>query len=197
MSRVVLVRHGETSLNAGGGSAERIRGWKDIPLDSEGEAQAKREAQFLSKYDVVEICSSTLARAMDTGQAIAEVAQVKVVPTTNLLPWNLGELQGELVSSVRDTMIWYQQHENNCPTRGEPFKTFRLRFLSYLMLKLEEATKLAPDDVVVLVTHSRNLQTVKAWEVAGFPADLYIDTDRMNDYSDETSTGERLTLKVT
>ena len=70
MPRVLICRHGETKLNAGGESAERIRGWKDIPLDDNGQRQAQELAKELAVYDIREIWSSPLSRAFDTAMAI-------------------------------------------------------------------------------------------------------------------------------
>lgn len=194
MGRVLLVRHGETSYNKGGESAERIRGWIDMPLDQDGYAEADRLAHSLKDHDIVEVFTSPLLRARDTALRISKAAHVGMRPNISLLPWNLGVLQGQLVKHAKTVMSYYVEHEDETPEGGEPFAQYRERFLEFVTRKMEEASHLGKDDFIVLVTHSRGLQITKAWEAAGTPDDLHISIDRMNDYSDETGTGGVLSL---
>lgn len=194
MGRVALARHGETKFNKGAGGAERIRGFLDVELDSEGEAEAKRLGREFSRYDVREVYVSPLRRARVTGAEIASACKAPLHVMPSLLPWNLGDWQGQPVKDVIAAMKKYTEQEHLCVPGGEAFKEYRKRFLSFLSDKLIAAQSLPKDDFLVLVTHSRGLQITKAWAAAGFPEDLSIDVERMNDYSDETSTGGTLVL---
>jgi len=198
MPRVIIARHGETKLNVNDSeSAERIRGWKDIPLDGEGVRQANALAKKLSEYDVREIYSSPLSRAFDTACAIASACHVGPVhKEASLLPWHLGSLQGELVMTSIPAVAAHIEHENEEVDKGESFATFRERFLSFLKDKCKQAESWAKDDIMVLVCHSRNVQITKAWLAAGCPDDLTIDVPTMNSYDDETGTGSMLVVKV-
>ena len=198
MGRVALARHGETALNKGAGthgeSAERIRGFLDVPLDHEGEAEAKRLGREFARYDVVDVYVSPLQRARVTGEAIASAAHAPLHVMVSLLPWNLGDWQGQPVKDVIAAMKKYTEQDHLCVPGGEPFSAYRQRFLSFLAEKLKAAQSMPKDDFLVLVTHSRGLQITKAWAAAGFPEDLGIDVERMNDYSDESGTGSSLIL---
>jgi probable phosphoglycerate mutase len=67
-TRIVLVRHGQTALNAEG----RLRGLADPPLDDTGIAQARATAQALHAFDPSHVLSSPLQRAVRTAAIIAE-----------------------------------------------------------------------------------------------------------------------------
>jgi broad specificity phosphatase PhoE len=198
VGRVALARHGETEFNRGAGghgeSAERVRGFLDVKLDPEGEAEAKRLGRLFSRYDVREVYVSPLTRARVTGEQIAAACGAPLHVMASLLPWNLGAWQGEAVKDVIDAMRKYTEQEHLCVPGGEPFCAYRQRFLSFLSAKCTAAREMDKDEFLVLVTHSRGLQITKAWAAAGYPEDLSIDVERMNDYSDETNTGGTLML---
>ena len=62
-TRIIAIRHGETTWNADG----RVQGHTDIGLSDTGRAQAQRLAQALAGRDRLDaIYSSDLARARDT-----------------------------------------------------------------------------------------------------------------------------------
>ncbi|WP_255454098.1 MULTISPECIES: histidine phosphatase family protein [Cryobacterium] len=63
-----LIRHGQTDWNA----AMRIQGLSDIPLNDTGRAQAAEAVGHLADYDWDFIVSSTLSRAAETADLIAD-----------------------------------------------------------------------------------------------------------------------------
>lgn len=68
MTRICLVRHGETEWNA----QQRIQGNLDIPLNANGMAQADAAARGLVGAGIESIYSSDLARARQTAEAAAQ-----------------------------------------------------------------------------------------------------------------------------
>lgn len=66
--RLVLVRHGETDWNRIG----RFQGIQDIPLNTTGQAQAGRAAQFLQSVPFDFAVSSPLQRSWATAEAILQ-----------------------------------------------------------------------------------------------------------------------------
>ena len=66
--QLLLVRHGQTPLNADG----RLRGHLDPDLDAVGLAEVTALARALAPMRLVRILSSPLRRAMATAEAIAE-----------------------------------------------------------------------------------------------------------------------------
>jgi probable phosphoglycerate mutase len=70
---ILLVRHGETAWNA----ENRFQGWADIPLNVNGEAQAKRAALALRELlpedrAIHLVATSDLARARQTAEILRE-----------------------------------------------------------------------------------------------------------------------------
>jgi broad specificity phosphatase PhoE len=65
MGRLILVRHGHTSLNSPG-SDERLRAWLDVPLDEKGMQEVAETAKKLTKYPIEVIYCSDLRRARQT-----------------------------------------------------------------------------------------------------------------------------------
>jgi len=66
MTRILLIRHGETAWNA----VRRLQGHIDIPLSPTGERQAEALARALAAEPLDAIISSDLGRALQTAQAV-------------------------------------------------------------------------------------------------------------------------------
>lgn len=195
MGRIVLVRHGKTALNAGGESAERIRGWRDVPLSTEGIHEAERLGREFKGKPVKEIYCSPLIRARETARNIALTTEAPMHINIALLPWHLGFMTGEPVKSVIKTMNERVQHEDEPVKGGEPFSSYRKRFLGFLKRKVDEACPLPNDEFLILVTHSRGLQITRSWIANGSPDDLTIDVPTMLNYEAEVGTGGQLWMR--
>jgi len=77
MTRLLLIRHGETWANRGGIFA----GYTDAQLTDIGYKQAEKTAQYVTEhYDVDRVYASDLQRAFETGKAVADHLGVEVVP---------------------------------------------------------------------------------------------------------------------
>ncbi len=91
MTRIVLIRHGQTILNR----EDRIRGQLDPELDETGLAQAQLTAQYLSaRWPVTAVYSSPLRRAMQTAQAVSCAQDLQARPFDAMLDLNFGDWQG-------------------------------------------------------------------------------------------------------
>ncbi len=66
-TEIILIRHGETAWNA----ERRLQGHIDIPLNAEGEQQARALGASLQHTPLAAIISSDLQRAQQTAQAVA------------------------------------------------------------------------------------------------------------------------------
>ncbi|RYB91098.1 histidine phosphatase family protein [Nocardioides oleivorans] len=84
--RLVLLRHGRTEWN----HALRAQGHSDVPLDAEGEAQAKAVAPVLAAMDPVAVWTSDLARASGTARAVADQAGLEPVHDARLREFSMG-----------------------------------------------------------------------------------------------------------
>lgn len=159
---IIMVRHGYTSLNGTNSSAERIRGWTDVPLNEEGHYQAERLGRELAKVEIEEIHCSNLSRAEATAKAIqrANVNQPPVEPTPLLRPWNLGIYQGKPAKEATKELEVYVEHPDREVPRGESFDTFSHRclveFIGPLMAHVEQEKS-----IECVVTHSRVLRRLR------------------------------------
>ena len=88
MTTLCLVRHGETAWNVEG----RLQGHLDIPLNAQGEDQARRLARELAGEAFDLIVSSPLQRALATAQAVAQGRSIRLDP--RLRERQFGALQG-------------------------------------------------------------------------------------------------------
>jgi Histidine phosphatase superfamily (branch 1) len=69
MGKLILVRHGHTSLNRPGDD-ERLRSWLDVPLDDKGMEEVAKTADTLRKYPIDVIYCSDLRRARQTAEVV-------------------------------------------------------------------------------------------------------------------------------
>lgn len=93
MSKLVLIRHGESQWNL----ENRFTGWVDVPLSPKGVEEAKAAAQKLSGYRFDRAFSSVLARANETMRLILESLGQTTIPIEKDKALNermYGELQG-------------------------------------------------------------------------------------------------------
>ena len=90
-STLHLVRHGQTDWNV----QRRFQGQTDIPLNRTGVEQAAGVAEALRDVPLAAVVTSTLGRALATGQAIAD-AQDLPTPATDarLMERHFGEAEG-------------------------------------------------------------------------------------------------------
>ena len=80
MSRILLVRHGDTELN----SAERYWGRNDIKLSATGLRQAERLRERLAAERISTVYSSDLKRTLVTAEIIASRHRLRVITCPEL-----------------------------------------------------------------------------------------------------------------
>jgi len=90
MTRLCLVRHGETDWNAG----KRIQGQIDIPLSTLGHAQARATGNALMNEGFAAIYTSDLTRARQTAEATAHLAKIPLQLDPGFRERHYGIFQG-------------------------------------------------------------------------------------------------------
>lgn len=169
---VILARHGETKLNKEG---DKIRGWKNIPLDETGHKEAKIMADKLAKEKVDVIMSSDLDRASDTAKALSDKIKKPVEKTKSLRPWHLGEYAGQHSKDVLNIIEDFARKYPNKPVDGgESFNNFKNRYLNFL----KNIRNKYKGKTVALFTHHRNDRLLSAWEQEGTPDNKKIDLNK-------------------
>jgi probable phosphoglycerate mutase len=97
-ARVLLVRHGRTVLNA----ENRLRGRLDPELDAVGLAEAEVLAEELAAREPARVVSSPLRRAVQTAEAIARRAGVRVQVDRGLIDRDYGSWAGHTKDELID-----------------------------------------------------------------------------------------------
>jgi broad specificity phosphatase PhoE len=97
VTRIVLVRHGQTTWNR----EARFRGQADVTLDEVGLKQAQATGGYVvARWPVVAVYASPLMRTVRTAEAIARAQGLAVRPLEGLLDISFGEWQGCLATDV-------------------------------------------------------------------------------------------------
>lgn len=157
MSRLILVRHGDTELN----SAERYWGSTDVRLSGAGLRQAERLRDRLATERIDAIYSSDLKRAMVTAETIASRHHLEVITCVELREMNFGELEGLNFSEISRlypevTKLWLERSPKlKCPG-GDSIEDFNQR-VSRFLPRLENHT---PQETVLIVAHSGPLRSL-------------------------------------
>ncbi len=152
MTKLILVRHGETEWNR----VERFRGRYDIPLNQMGQSQAEKVAKYIAAYwKPVGVYSSPLNRAVKTAEAIARVNQINVQLHPQLIDIDYGDWQGLNPEEVRSQWTeqaekWYQHPDRAEIPNGETLAQVQQR----AMQAVDEICSRHPMQDVVLVSHT-------------------------------------------
>jgi glucosyl-3-phosphoglycerate phosphatase len=152
MTRIVLVRHGESLWNA----QRRLQGHEGVGLSPRGHEQARRTASWVGdRYPRALVVSSDLERAVETAGAIgARIgAGVQVVP--ELRDRHLGSWSGRVVPELEReeperVARWRSGHDVFPEVGGESNDDMVLRIRRGLSVVLE---CIADRGAVVVVTH--------------------------------------------
>ncbi len=92
MTRLILIRHGQTAWHSDG--LDRAEGRADVELDEAGVRQARATAARLSLWPVAAVYSSPLKRAMATADTIAARRGLTARPEPGLIDIDYGRWQG-------------------------------------------------------------------------------------------------------
>jgi broad specificity phosphatase PhoE len=154
MGKLILVRHGHTSLNKPG-EDERLRAWLDVPLDETGIQEAVDAAEKLNGYPIEAIYCSDLKRARQTAQILKRRLKARITPTPELRPWNLGVFGGEKIKDILPFLNILNERTDLAAPSGESFDQFYGRYSERLrhLLTLADGAQ----GYVLAVTHVRNL----------------------------------------
>lgn len=85
MSKLILVRHGESEYNA----KDLWCGWTDIPLSEKGRVEAREAGEEIKDLKVDDVFVSDLIRSKQTWEEMAKVLGLENLPTTEA--WEIKE----------------------------------------------------------------------------------------------------------
>ena len=117
---LVLVRHGESSWNAG----RRLQGQADAQLSDRGREQARALRPVLADLPAVQVVSSDLSRALATAELAGHAA-----PLTDRR-WrerHMGDWTGHYESEIPDDRMTAFRHDDLVPPKAETFADVQAR----------------------------------------------------------------------
>ena len=143
MSRLFLIRHGETE-----GNALRVVQHPHIPLSPRGIAQAERLARRLAREGIAQIVSSDYARAMMTAEHLQRATRVPLAIEPLLRERNFGDLRGTPYAELGFDMFALEY----APPNGETWPMFHER-VDRAWERVQELAASTTSGSLAVVTH--------------------------------------------
>lgn len=159
--RLLLVRHGQSTWNAGG----RWQGWADPPLSDLGRTQAAEAVGRLAGLGLSSLTASDLNRARTTAAIVGEgLGLGSAAVDADLREYDVGEWEGltrpEIEAGWPDHLDAWRKGRLPATPGGET----RLAFLARVTAGLVRAAA-SDDDAVLVVTHGGVIRAAE--QVAG------------------------------
>jgi len=150
ITRLIFVRHGETTWNA----EDRMQGQEDSPLSPIGWRQARLAARKVSQLKPDLIYTSDLSRARAIAELVAKKLKAPLVVTPELRERNFGEWEGLTNDEVRQRYpVEAQAHKDDLanfrPPGGESRADVCRRIAAFVDLLLQKH----PGKKVLISTH--------------------------------------------
>lgn len=169
MPLLLLIRHGENEYVKTGKLAGHLPG---VHLNARGRQQAEGLAKALAHVPLKAIYSSTLERAVETAEPIAQAHKIKIQLRPDLRDNDIGKWQGRSWKVLRRTKKW--KLVQRAPSRfkfpeGESFLETQTRLASCLD---EIVASHKPRDIVALVFHADPVKLLVA-HLIGLPLDNF------------------------
>ena len=181
MTRIFLIRHGETEWN----KLKRLQGNSNVNLSPEGIRQARLLAAHAPISHVDAIYSSDLARAISTAEILSAHFGVSVRPMIELRETNFGDWEGKSIRELAmecpdDFGKFFTAPEMCTPPRGETFLQCQARVINALYRIIAEHD----EQNVIIVSHGAVIRLIlcaalgmpiqKMWAIAQFNMALNI-----------------------
>lgn len=155
MSRLLLVRHGDTELN----SRERYWGHSDVTLSKAGLKQAEKLRERLASERIDVIYASDLERSWLTANIIAQKHRLEVTICPELREFNFGAVEGltfDEISHLHPELaeFWASRNPKLRFPGGESLGDLRRR-LNRFRQRLEKHTS---QETILIVAHAGALR---------------------------------------
>ena len=168
MTRIFLIRHGETEWNALG----KLQGTSNVQLSAVGIHQAKLLAEHAPFHNADAIYSSDLIRARSTAEILAQRFGLKLRVMLDLRETNFGDWEGQSVRSLAENMDsdfekFFNAPELCRPPHGETFFDCQNRVVGAIK-KIIAENKSPGDKRIIVVSHGAAIRLFLCW-VLGMP----------------------------
>lgn len=155
MSRLLLVRHGNTKLD----NARRFWGRTDVELSNDGMKQAEKLRDRLATQPVNTIYTSALSRARRTAEIIASKHRLNITICAELNEINFGWVEGLTFEEISQRHPELSETMSDWRIRpafpgGESLDELNCRVQAFLK-RLE---KHRPEETVLIVAHAGTLR---------------------------------------
>lgn len=152
MTRIILVRHGQTVWHSDG--IERAEGRAEVDLDEVGVRQAGATAARLSQWEISAVYSSPLKRALSTAGILGARRGLTPQPEPGLIDIDYGKWQGMThqeakADDPRLYDLWLKRPHLVAFPNGESLNDVRKRAVS----GIEALVPKCDGKTVVLVSH--------------------------------------------
>lgn len=122
MTKIFLIRHGETEWNKLG----RLQGNSDVSLSPEGIRQAQLMAAYVPFNHIDAVYASDLQRASDTAKILAAKFNLPVTTMPGLRETNFGDWEGRVISGLLEELPedfgnFFIKPDKVKPPNGETF----------------------------------------------------------------------------
>jgi probable phosphoglycerate mutase len=156
-SRILILRHGETTWNVEG----RYQGHLDSPLTPRGEAQADALARRLTGVNFAALYSSDLGRASRTAGIIAQATGHEFRPDPRLREQHLGIFQGLLKSEIKQKLAdEYRLFKTAGPDHAMPGGESARQSAERSLACLEELARRHSGETMVVVAHGGTISAL-------------------------------------
>lgn len=156
MTRLCLIRHGQTDWNLEG----RYQGQSDVALNATGRAQARALSQILKHQPFAALYASDLIRARETAEIIGEILSLPVQLEPGLREIHQGEWEGQLSETIiaRYEGLFRERLLDPAHTRPPGGETVA-EVAARVWAVLDAIARQHPADSVIIVSHGLALAT--------------------------------------
>lgn len=187
MTRLVLIRHGETDWNVEG----RYQGQADPPLNGRGLAQAKRLAEELEQARLEVLYTSSLLRARQTAEIICEHLGIPLQVEPRMKEIDQGDWQTRLRVEIEDLypelfQRWETEPWQVTPPKGEHLGEVQRR----VNAAVDEILGRHPGQTIGIVAHRIPIALVKV-RFQGMDPDIVRTLELPNGYWEEVVVREK------
>lgn len=148
MNKLILVRHGETEVNARGQTHKTN---DSATLTELGITQMKVTAKRLKEFGVSKIICSDEKRAIESATIIAEKIGIELSTDKDLRERNWGELEGKPWTEIKIILdkMKLEQRYTYIPPKGESWQSFEDRIYK----AIDGIIKNSDEQTILVVTH--------------------------------------------
>lgn len=165
MTRLILIRHGETDWNYEG----RWQGQADVPLNARGQEQAAVMAESVAKLGVEAIYSSDLRRSSQTAGPLSEQTGLPVQLDERLREIDQGEWEGLLYTDIQERYASRLKQRRRDPwSVAPPGGETSLQVKERVLAAIEDILHKYPHHTVAVISHGFALAVILA-HYQGYP----------------------------